>query len=176
MKVLIAVLCAFVVTGAFAEEEVTQKVADRASCADIQAQITELGAIEGADEETVAELANLKADYRRSCTKSARGRRVSTNSHKVTTVTEEVEEVQETDTEEKPAEEEVVSVEEAAVETVDPVAEAEKELANLDAGLCADGSKPNKYGCCGDEVFKDLGDTVFACCPKSGGDCFPPLK
>ena len=48
--------------------------------------------------------------------------------------------------------------------------------ANLAAGLCGDGSKPNKYGCCPDEIFKDLGNTRFACCPKTGGDCFPPIK
>ncbi|MCM1294466.1 MAG: hypothetical protein NC311_02800 [Muribaculaceae bacterium] len=48
--------------------------------------------------------------------------------------------------------------------------------ANLDAGLCPDGSKPNKFGCCGDEVFKDLGNLEFACCPKDGGECFPPVK
>ncbi len=47
--------------------------------------------------------------------------------------------------------------------------------ANLEKGLCTDGSQPNKFGCCGDEVFKDLGDAVFACCNKSG-DCYPPLK
>lgn len=47
---------------------------------------------------------------------------------------------------------------------------------NIDAGLCADGTTPNKFGCCGDEIFKDMGNTVFACCPKSGGDCFPPIK
>ena len=52
----------------------------------------------------------------------------------------------------------------------------EQELANLDAGLCADGTEPNKFGCCGDELFKDLGNAVFACCPKDGGDCFPPIK
>ncbi len=48
--------------------------------------------------------------------------------------------------------------------------------ANLAAGLCGDGTKPNKYGCCTDEVFKDLGNLKFACCPKTGGDCFPPIK
>ena len=48
--------------------------------------------------------------------------------------------------------------------------------ANLAAGLCGDGTKPNKYGCCTDEIFKDLGNTVFACCPKTGGDCFPPIN
>lgn len=48
--------------------------------------------------------------------------------------------------------------------------------ANLAAGLCGDGTKPNKYGCCTDEIFKDLGSLKFACCPKTGGDCFPPIK
>ncbi len=49
--------------------------------------------------------------------------------------------------------------------------------ANLAAGLCGDGTKPNKFGCCTGEVFKDLGNTKFACCPKSGeGLCFPPMK
>ena len=48
--------------------------------------------------------------------------------------------------------------------------------ANLAAGLCGDGTKPNRYGCCTDEIFKDLGNLKFACCPKTGGDCFPPIK
>lgn len=52
----------------------------------------------------------------------------------------------------------------------------EQELSNLNSGLCVDGSKPNKFGCCGDEIFKDMGNMVFACCPKEGGDCFPPIQ
>ena len=48
--------------------------------------------------------------------------------------------------------------------------------ANLAAGLCGDGTKPNRLGCCTDEVFKDLGNSLFACCPRTGGDCFPPIK
>lgn len=48
--------------------------------------------------------------------------------------------------------------------------------ANLAAGLCGDGTKPNRYGCCTDETFRDMGDARFACCPKTGGDCFPPIK
>lgn len=52
----------------------------------------------------------------------------------------------------------------------------EQRIENIESGLCADGTKPNKYGCCGDEIFKDMGNTIFACCPKSGGDCFPPIK
>lgn len=46
---------------------------------------------------------------------------------------------------------------------------------NLDSGLCPDGTSPNKFGCCGDEKFTDLGNLEFACCPKEG-DCFPPVK
>lgn len=48
--------------------------------------------------------------------------------------------------------------------------------ANLAAGLCGDGTKPNKFGCCTGETFKDLGNLEFACCPKDGGKCFPPIK
>jgi hypothetical protein len=51
-----------------------------------------------------------------------------------------------------------------------------EEIANLDAGLCANGEKPNKYGCCENEIFKDMGNAEFACCPIMGGDCFPPLN
>ncbi len=48
--------------------------------------------------------------------------------------------------------------------------------ANLAAGLCGDGAKPNRYGCCTDETFRDMGDGRYACCPKTGGDCFPPIN
>ena len=47
--------------------------------------------------------------------------------------------------------------------------------ANLAAGLCGDGTRPNRFGCCAGETFTDMGNTVFACCPKTGGDCFPPV-
>lgn len=66
--------------------------------------------------------------------------------------------------------------------TSEPEPEPKPELtdqeknANLESGLCADGTKPNKFGCCGDEIFKNMGNAVFACCPRSGGDCFPPIK
>ena len=47
--------------------------------------------------------------------------------------------------------------------------------ANLAAGLCGDGTKPNRFGCCAGETFKDLGDLGFACCPRTGNVCYPPL-
>lgn len=40
---------------------------------------------------------------------------------------------------------------------------------------CPDGSIPDSNGCCGDEVYTDLGDNGFNCCPPGNGDCFPPI-
>ncbi len=59
---------------------------------------------------------------------------------------------------------------------VDTRSAAEKVADNLAAGLCADGTKPNKYGCCTGETFRDMGDAIFACCPDDGGDCMPPIE
>ena len=179
MKLLFSLMLSCVVSGAFADD--VPAVAERLSCADISARMSEIAAISEPSEEDAAELTKLKADYRKTCVKSARGRRTS-----VGRVVIESESASDDAAPDK-IEEEIVEIEtepvneiEAPAESVaevDPMIELEAELANLDAGLCADGSAPNKFGCCGDEVFKDLGDTVFACCPREGnGDCFPPLK
>lgn len=65
--------------------------------------------------------------------------------------------------------------EKCAVPEMTAEEKAEIMVANLEKGLCADGTKPNKFGCCGDEKFKDLGNLIFACCPAEG-DCYPPIK
>ena len=174
MKILVAVFVALIaMPGAFAEE--SAGVVSRVSCDDIQAQISELSAIEEPDEDTIDELTELKSDYRRSCMKSAKGRRAAAASRVI--INEVVEEEQDEVADEEVSEE---TSEEAVSEEVSAPLEEEltpeQVLANLDAGLCADGTKPNRFGCCTGEVFKDLGDTVFACCPEDGGDCFPPLK
>lgn len=175
MKLLFALMLSCFVSGAFADE--TQGVAERLSCNDISARMAEIGAIAEPTAEETDELAKLKADYRRMCSKSARGRWTSGEARIVVesvAAPEEVSTVVEDVVQESP---EVESVVQQDVVEIDPMIELEQELANLDAGLCADGSQPNKFGCCGDEIFKDLGNTVFACCPKDGvGDCFPPLK
>lgn len=54
--------------------------------------------------------------------------------------------------------------------------DAETAAANVAAGLCTDGSKPNQFGCCAGETFKDMGNLVFACCPDDGGECYPPIN
>ena len=176
MKLFFTLMLICFVSGAFADDT-GQVVSERMSCADISARVSEIGKIDEPTEAETAELTKLKAEYRRICTKSARGRRTSGDARIVvesTAVPEEIATVVEDVVQESP---EVESVVQQNVVEIDPMIELEQELANLDAGLCADGSQPNKFGCCGDEVFKDLGNTVFACCPKEGnGDCFPPLK
>ncbi len=197
MKFLIILLGIVTVTSSFADE--VAGVAVRMTCAEINSMISELSAVEEPDTDTIDELTKLKADYRRSCSRAARGRKTSASSRvvvaeAVVTTEDELQTendekdvkaadvVLESQSESQPEdEEEVVGLEEEVVEeeTVQGPTEEElleQELANLDAGLCVDGTKPNKYGCCTDELFKDLGNTVFACCPKDGGDCFPPIK
>ena len=45
-----------------------------------------------------------------------------------------------------------------------------------DAALtCMDGSLPDANGCCAGEIYTDMGDMGFNCCPEGGGDCFPPI-
>ena len=48
-------------------------------------------------------------------------------------------------------------------------------FATTDA-LCLDGTQPDKNGCCDGELYTDMGDLGYNCCPEVGGDCFPPIK
>lgn len=212
MKLLIG-LFGLMLNSVVMADELLVNVAERMSCDDINARIIELTAVSEPDELVIDELTNLKAEYRRSCTKSARGRRnaaasrvVVNNSVPVVETFEVAEPQSEEDTvvnedalsENIPADTDVVQENlqeeilvpeendvtgehiEAQQDTVSEEEllkkELEQELANLDSGLCADGTPPNKYGCCADELFKDMGNMVFACCPKDGGDCFPPIN
>lgn len=190
MNFLVVLLGVIVSSSVFAED--IGGVGVRMTCADIQAQISELSAVEEPDTDTIDELTRLKADYRRSCVRAARGRKSSAGARVIIEATE-VQDETETDVVEAQSEEgveevidttlseEVQNTEEMVPDVVD-VGPTEdellaQELANLDAGLCPDGTEPNKFGCCEGEQFKDLGNTVFACCPKEGnGECFPPIK
>ncbi len=40
---------------------------------------------------------------------------------------------------------------------------------------CEDGSNPDANGCCTGEIYTDMGEQGFNCCPEGGGDCFPPI-
>lgn len=49
-------------------------------------------------------------------------------------------------------------------------------FAPSDVGVCSDGAEPDKYGCCPGEIYTDMADLGYNCCPETGGDCFPPLR
>ena len=40
---------------------------------------------------------------------------------------------------------------------------------------CTDGAAPDANGCCAGEIYTDMGEQGFNCCPETGGDCFPPI-
>lgn len=40
---------------------------------------------------------------------------------------------------------------------------------------CEGGVLPDEYGCCPGEIYTDMGEQGFNCCPETGGDCFPPI-
>ena len=58
----------------------------------------------------------------------------------------------------------------APVEEVVPAAPAETVI------TCPDGGVPDEFGCCAGEVYTDMGEQGFNCCPEAGGDCFPPIE
>ncbi len=47
--------------------------------------------------------------------------------------------------------------------------------AAVDVLLCLDGTEPDANGCCTGEIYTDMGEQGFNCCPETGGDCFPPM-
>lgn len=49
-------------------------------------------------------------------------------------------------------------------------------LTPSDIPMCDGGAYPDKHGCCPGEVYTDMADLGFNCCPEIGGDCFPPLR
>jgi hypothetical protein len=54
-----------------------------------------------------------------------------------------------------------------------PYAKQEQPVENVIT--CFDGSIPDANGCCAGEIYTDMGEMGFNCCPEGGGDCFPPI-
>lgn len=54
-------------------------------------------------------------------------------------------------------------------------APAVEEVAAAETLLCLDGTAPDANGCCTGEIYTDMGEQGFNCCPEAGGDCFPPM-
>lgn len=154
--------------------DVSGAVIERVECSDIKAQIDELRKITVPDDATLQQLKDLQIEYRKNCARSGAGRRTSGRAGYLVETSDVAIDVS--------VSEPVVTVVDSTENKTDVVTPdvslltPEQMKQNLESGLCADGTKPNRFGCCGDEIFKDMGNTVFACCPKSGGDCYPPIK
>lgn len=162
---------------AFAEDA-TLGVAQReqTDCDALRNEIAELIKIENPDEETAARLAAAQQKSRRDCVKQSAGRRTSgrTGALPVAIASENVAAaVAATAAPDNVADK--TDEPTVAVETATAAPDTEQIAKNIEAGLCADGTEPNKFGCCAGETFKDLGDLVFACCKNETDECFPPI-
>lgn len=153
------------VSGAFADD--TPGVVERTDCNATNAEISVLSAIANPTEDEVARLSELQSVYRRDCVVRGVRRRASGRSVDAT-----AQSVAVTDMD---AVQSVDATLESDAAPEQPTLSAEEIAANINAGLCADGAYPNRFGCCSGEKFKDLGNLEFACC-RDDGECFPPMK
>ena len=158
-------------------EEVPESrtVVARMSCADINKRVSELREDVKMYPELASDLEYMLARQRTQCAALANRRPVH-NYENVNPVQYFEEPVVE-----EFVEEQVIDAElepELVEKTPEEIA-AEQEVieANRAKGLCDDGTKPNRYGCCDGEKFKEVSQMNFACCPKYGdGDCIEPRK
>lgn len=168
-----------VVVGTEPQEDVVdvpapRAVADRLSCDEINTRVEELRADVKSYPELKADLEYMLSRQRNQCAPRA-ARRPVHNYRNVNPVMDvEVPEIAistEPPVPEKTQEE--IAAEEAAAEAARQAQIAE----NRAGGLCDDGTRPNQYGCCAGEVFKQVEHLNFACCPKEGdGDCVASRK
>ena len=168
------------------EEEVvveTRTVASRLSCDDVKQRVEELKEDVKGRPELKAELETMLARQRTQCAPRANRRPVHNYENvnpvmvvdAAPVVEEDVEEVAEPEPAKKTeAQAPVKTPEEIAADAAE---QERKRAENLANGLCGDGTKPNRYGCCDGEKFKEISQMQFACCPKEGdGECHEPIK
>lgn len=55
-----------------------------------------------------------------------------------------------------------------------PEAETQETVVNV-ITCDENGTLPDENGCCPGEIYTDMGEQGFNCCPETGGDCFPPI-
>lgn len=162
----------------------TRTVASRLSCDDVKQRVAELREDVKSHPELKTELETMLARQRTQCAPRANRRPVHNyeNVNPVMVIdavpVEEVVAEEVTEKVETKPTEPVKTPEEIAAEEAAKKAEQESIIAeNLANGLCGDGTKPNRYGCCEGEKFKETSHLQFACCPKeSDGECHEPIK
>ena len=140
-------------------------------CPAIRAEMDGLTKITDPDAETTARLDKLRAVYRADCGVTGNAARRGSGRAPASADKDSADVVPD----ESPVVTETVAVDVIESEPLETAEEAAARIAaNIAAGLCSDGAKPNKYGCCDGERFTDMGNLVFKCCPREGGDCVNP--
>lgn len=163
--------------GAIDEVPAPRAVVARMSCDDINQRVAELREDVKAYPELAADLEYMIGRQRTQCAARANRRPV----HNYENVNP-VQVWEETEPEEEVAEEQVATepvTEPAVVEKTPEELAADQAVIeeNRAKGLCDDGVKPNRYGCCPGEKFKEVSQMKFACCPKTGdGECTEPRR
>jgi len=163
--------------GAIDEVPAPRAVVARMSCDDINRRVAELREDVKAYPELAADLEYMIGRQRTQCAARANRRPVH-NYENVNPVVA----LEEPEAVEDVSEEQVVAEsvpEPVIVEKTPEELEAEAKLIeqNRAKGLCDDGEKPNRYGCCAGEKFKEVSQMKFACCPKTGdGECVEPRR
>ena len=149
-------------------------VADRLSCDEINTIIDELRADVKSYPELKADLEYMLSRQRNQCAPRA-ARRPVHNYRNVNPVMDV--EVPNIEISTEPPVPEKTPEEIAAEEAAAAAARQAQIDTNRAGGLCDDGTKPNQYGCCAGETFKQVEHLNFACCPKEGdGECHEPLR
>lgn len=170
----------FVDEGATTEVPAPRAVVERMTCADINQRVEELREDVKAYPELAADLEYMISRQRTACAARARRRPVhnyeNVNPVKYFEPAEEVTEEQAP--EDAPATESAPAPEQAPEKTPEELAAEQAQIEeNRAKGLCDDGTKPNRYGCCPGEKFKEVSQMKFACCPREGdGECIEPRK
>ncbi len=161
-------------------------VVEHADCDKLKSDILALSAMNDAD--LAEKISTMQTQYRRDCALRSVSRRPSATRlgaasavNVVVPETTEIVAAEEVIADPEYVEEIVEEVIEKVVVTDTPVEpsapSAEQVQEWLNSGLCADGAKPNKYGCCAGETFREVENLVFACCPADTSlDCYPPIK
>ncbi len=171
----------FVDVGAMIEVPAPRAVVERLSCDEINERVAELREDVKSYPDLEADLEYMVARQRAQCATRANRRPVHNYQNVNPAVVLEETEI----AEEEVAEEQVESDASIAVEVAPVVEKTPEELAaelvvieeNRAKGLCDDGNKPNRFGCCAGEKFKEVSQMQFACCPKEGdGECVEPRR
>lgn len=167
--------------GATTEVPAPRAVVERLSCDEINERVAELREDVKSYPDLAADLEYMVARQRTQCATRANRRPVHNYQNVNPAVVVEETEIEEEET----AEEQVESEAPVVVEAAPVVEKTPEELAaaaavieeNRAKGLCDDGNKPNRFGCCAGEKFKEVSQMQFACCPKTGdGECVEPRR